>query len=290
MQVKRSRRSRPVLWIFLSVLLIAGLSYGGAILWQGAEDSLSGRTRSAPAQHVSPDVDEIILPRPALPETEVPAQPEDNPLEFVPGPFSADWQVRPSEAVDAGYFDDAIFFGDSVSTGMIANRIVGSSSVFAVIGATPQTILEEEYIYTPQGPLTMLEAAREKGDKGKVYIMLGSNSLRLETDEFISGYQRFINAVRAQYPSAVIYIQSMTPVAAHVREHHPEISREKVIEFNDAIAELARVNRLPFVNVFEALADENGYLPAHASADGLHLNAEHHFMWFDYLKTHTLGR
>lgn len=260
-------------------------------MWQRAEDSLSDRTRSAHGQNVPHITGEQTLPpRPLPPEIEAPPQPENNPAEFAPGPFTVDWQVRPSEAVDASYFDDAIFFGDSVSTGMIANRIVRSTSVFAAIGATPQTILEGEYISTPEGPATMLEAAREAGDKGKVYIMLGSNSLGMETAEFISAYQRLISAVRAQYPSAVIYVKSIPPVAAHVREHHPAAGRERVIELNAAIAELARVNNLPFVNVFEALADENGYLPAHASADGLHLSAEYHFKWFDYLKTHTLGR
>ena len=235
----------------------------------------------------------IENPQPAQPiEGEAPiSQPpaESGALDFGPGPFAVAWQVQPSQPVDIGYFDDAIFFGDSLSTGLIAYRVFPGAACVAVIGVTPQTALEGRYIPTADGPATMLEAAQQKGDRGKVYIMLGSNGLTLDLYDFTYGYQQFISAVRAQYPSAVIYIQSMMPVAAHVGEHHPDVSSERVIEFNAAIAELARTNNLPFLNLFDALADEDGYLPAHASRDGLHLSAEYHFIWLDFLRAHTVG-
>ena len=298
----KKRRSRSVLLVFLGAIFVVGLSFGGALLWQRVENSIADPPVSAPAQFeptsderpaIQPPANVVSPPLTAPPtENEEPtAQPPAEPSssDFEPGPFAVAWQVQPSQPVDISYFDDAIFFGDSVSTGIIAYQVFRYAACVAAVGVTPQTALYGRYISTPQGPVTMLEAAQQKGEKSKVYIMLGSNGLDLDLDDFIYGYRQFISAVRAQYPSAVIYIQSMTPVAAHVGEHHPGVSRELVIEFNAAIAELARSNNLPFLNIFDALAGEDGYLPAHASRDGLHLSAEYHFIWLDFLRAHTVG-
>ena len=301
-QRKRRRISAPLL--VLSIALIGGLSFGGALLWQRVEEARTPTEISAPARPVQPANGEEGYaqgqgPVPAQVEgaerppsqqityTTPPELPEDRQLDFAPGAFAVAWQVRPSEPVEKSYFDDAVFFGDSLSTGLIAHRVVGGAAIFAAIGATPQSALEEQHIFTPQGPVTKLEAAEAKGEREKVYIMLGADSLHLEIEEFISGYRQFVSAVRELFPSAVIYIQSIKPVAAHVGEHHPGISREKVKAFNAAIAEFARTGGLYFLNVFDALADDDGYLPAHASSDGLHLSAEYHFLWLDYLKAHT---
>jgi len=310
MRVNRSygkKHTPPVLLIVLGVVLVAGLSFGGAYLWQRLEQA--GKQANGSALFYYPFYEErgqeVVThlqnpPHNAPPDREspLPTQPDDedpatdveaSPLQFAPGPFSVAWQVSPSDPVDISYFDNAIFFGDSVSAGIIAYQVVNNASSLVAIGACPQTALDGLYITTPHGPMTLLEAALEKGEKSTVYIMLGSSGLHLETDDFISGYQAFISAVRAQYPSAVIYIKSMTPAAAHVGEHHPGVSNQRIIELNAAIAEMARRNNLPFLNIFEAFADEDGYLPANASRDGLHLSAESHFIWLDYLKAHTIG-
>ena len=298
---RRRRRPASIIFILLSVVLIAGLSFGGAFLWQRAEYSLANRGRAIPAQqpidgedqaHPAPvqtppsaitaEREPAIVPRP-------PPQPDEP--ETPPGqrPFAVDWQVPATQPVDASYFERAVFLGDCVVTGLISHRVVENALIIAAIGATPQTALEEAHIVTPAGRVTMLQAAYERGYRDKVYIMFGSGSAHLETEEFIESYQNFINAVRERFPTATLYIQSMTPVAAHATERHPGLSHERVLELNAAIAELARANRLPFLNIFEALADENGYLPAGAASDGLHLSAEQNFLWLDYLKSHTVG-
>ena len=297
MKIKRGygkpNRARTAFIVLFGVVLIAGLSLGGAYLWQRVENFQPAVFELPPAReddaHQAVNYTEAPPLSNMLYEEDVPlaALPEER--SFEPGPFALAWQVRPSTPVDMDYFDDAIFFGDSAAVGIIAYRAPRGAASFAVIGITPLAALEGEYMSGPDGPLTMLEAAQYKGEMAKVYLMFGPDSLLLELDEFIGGYQRFISAVRAQYPSAAIYIQGMAPVAAHVGRQHPGVSRELVIEFNAAIAELARTNRLHFLNVFDAFADEYGYLPVHASRDGLHLSAEYHFIWLDFLRAHTAG-
>ena len=301
MRINRSRGKRrpwPKALILLALVLIAGVSFAGAFLWQPGQIRLfPGRTSPAPPQvqerppAQAPTTPDSLSMQPEAPAPQVsptihqPARPD-----FAPGPFAVDWQVAYSQPVGAYSFDYAIFFGDSLATGFVAHRLLPNADVVAVIGATPQSALEEPLVPDDEGMVTMLEAAQEKeGPHGKVYIMLGGDSLALDAEEFIEEYRRFITAVRSQFHGATVYIMGMPPVAAHVRDFHPGVSRERVIELNGKIAELARVSGLPFLNIFDALAGEDGYLPAHASADGLHLSAEYHFVLLDFLKAHTVG-
>ena len=298
MRINRSRGRRPwpKLLTLLALVLIAGVSFAGAFLWQ------PGQLRLLPGR-ISPGAPQVQEQPPApAPQDSPPMQPEapapqvsptihqPAPRDFAPGPFAVAWQVGYSQPVGADSFDYAIFFGDSLLTGFVAHRLLPGADVFAAIGATPQTVLEEPLIPAEYDMVTMLYAAQKnEGPPSKVYIMFGGDSLALDAEEFIEGYRQLIAAVRGQFPGATVYIMSMPPVAAHVRDFHPGVCRERVIELNGEIAELARAIGLPFLNIFDALACEDGYLPAHASTDGLHLSAEYHFVLLDFLKAHTVG-
>lgn len=326
MQQKRKssrRRGARFLVGLLSLAVITGIAFGGALLWQNAQEAVASPSKeSSPAsqekddpsssqpeaffdpQDILPKLGEVD-PEPELPvsagsfQAELPTDPPVGDANFagpqwgsgdISGDFAIEGQLpRSASKVDSSYFDDAIFFGDSISTGITAYNICNNTACIAAIGVSPSTILDTPYIPTSDGSrVTVLEAAKEYGDRSKVYIMLGGNGLWQEKDAFITDYQTFIDAVREQYPSAIIYIQAMTPVADFVAQTYPTVTPEKVAEYNLAIAQLATQNKLPFVNVFEALCDENGLLPDAVSADGLHLSPEYYFKWFDYLKTHTV--
>lgn len=281
--------------MLLVFVLIAGASFVGASFWQPAQPRVvTGRALPAltPMREETPPLPASVSPPVSAPtQAHTAAQPDskDTALpNFAPGVFAVNWQIPASEPVDAAYFSKAIFFGDSLITGFVTHQLLRNAAVVAAIGATPATALEEPLIRTTGGMYTMLEAAQEMGPRYKIYIMLGSQGLTLNTYVFTDGYRQFIYAVRAQYPDATVYIMSMPPVAAHVGEHHPEVSRERVIELNWHIAELARASGLHFLNIFDALAGADGYLPAHASIDGLHLSPEYHFILLDFLKSHTV--
>lgn len=311
---KRPRRGNAFLKGLLVLLLTAGVSFGGATLWQRFQESNSAGSQTDTVRYSigpsSPDLpSDGESSQPETPEDSLSQMPSTSSFEAEPsalpgdanfsssqeevpdtvtGEFSVEGQVAVSDKVDNSYFDDAIFFGDSISTGITAYNIANNTACVAAIGVSPNTALSTPYIPTREGgKVTVLEAAKAYGQRSKVYIMLGGNGLWQDKDGFIADYQKFLDAVKTQYPGAVIYIQSMTPVARGVEAKYPSVTHQKVMEYNAAIARLAKDNKLPFVNVFEALCDAEGYLPEGVSADGLHLSAEYYFKWFDYLKSHT---
>ncbi|MDR2909397.1 MAG: GDSL-type esterase/lipase family protein [Oscillospiraceae bacterium] len=300
MQVHRKRRQKrghPILAAVILLALVSGASYGGATLWQGLQDSFSSTQKEEdPAERDIIGAQAEVVP-PAAPPVGASGSRSSAPKdegEVSPDPltpYTADRQVKASAQVELSYFDDAVFFGDSVSTGLEGYHIVDNAACYAAVGVSPHTALTVEYIgASVADKKTLLEAAKEAGDRGKVYIMLGGNGLWQEKDAFIADYGAFLDAVIKQYPNATVYIQSMTPVGINVGETYVNISREKVIEYNAAIAELSAKYNLPFLNLFETLMDEEGYLPEEVSPDGLHLTPEYYYRWLDYLRTHTVSQ
>ena len=202
---------------------------------------------------------------------------------------SFSYALPENEKVPASYFDDAIFFGDSISTGIPLYNVMPNAKVVAFTGIGTFNVATKECIMTNDGRKTLLDAAKEYGDKAKVYIMLGGNGLASDKESFIADYRAFLQQVKGQYPNAVIYIQTMTPVTDDAHKTYPSVSNAIIEEYNLAIQDMAKAEGLPFLDVASALMDEKGRLPAQASpVDGMHFSAEYYAKWFAYLRTHTV--
>ena len=53
-----------------------------------------------------------------------------------------------------------------------------------------------------------------------------------------------------------------------------------------AIMQMAGEKKVYYVNVAEAIKDENGCLPADVGADGMHFGPSTYNLWLDYLRDH----
>lgn len=82
--------------------------------------------------------------------------------------------VPESADVGDGYFDDAVFIGDSLMMGLGAYGVVDKVKVLADIGLNLDTVLSKQCITTPTGMVTVLDAVNLK-KPGKIYLMMGSN-------------------------------------------------------------------------------------------------------------------
>lgn len=305
-QRKRKRHRSGTLAALLSVLVITGASMGLAYLWQSAENARIAGAQAEPGAEQSSQAgaaEEAVSsgsreapsePQPAS-EAQAPLSEPDGASQQVPaaredvGGLAAAGAVPESPKVDNSYFSDAIFFGDSLSTGIPLYQMAGNPDTVAYPGINPQSANTEQVISTSDGKMTLLEAARQYGDKKKVYIMLGGNGLWMEETAFVSGYQTFIDSVKAQYPGAVIYLQSILPVTEDAHIRYESANNQTIRDFNRRIEKLAQENGAYYLDVAQAVMDENGALPKQASPlDGMHLTPEYYAKWFDYLKTHTV--
>lgn len=123
-----------------------------------------------------------------------------------------------------------------------------------------------------------------------LYILLGTNVLTTDSDytSFLTYYRLMLDMISQALPNTKIYVQSITPVRPEVSKKSPGLYKERLCEINDALSAIALEKGCTFLNLWEALADENGDLiEEYAQPDGYHLLPAGYDAWVDYLCTHT---
>ena len=279
----KRRRSRALLaQAGLGVLIVAllfGISYAAVRIIYG-QPLLRARAAVSAAPPAQPG--EVPAPGPALESqphapsvtaaVSVQAWNTETPVER-----TLDADVTASDArllavpengrVSDDYFRDALFIGDSVTQGFAwYPEYRDWMRVCAYKGVNPQ-------------------------DVANIYILLGANALLQQTDEgFLKFYGELLDKLRVRFPDTPIYVQSITPTTQEYGEKKPQLEREHLKLINNAIAKLAVSKGLYYVDLWEVMADENGYLRADlAGSDGLHLlDGSKYRPWLDYLAAHTI--
>lgn len=97
-----------------------------------------------------------------------------------------------------------------------------------------------------------------------------------------------VDELKRLQPDAVIYIQSIMPVSQSRSQNDKVFNNERIRLYNSLIVEMCREKGVQYLNVSEAVQDENGVLPAEATTDGIHLKPAYCVKWRDYLKSHTV--
>lgn len=223
------------------------------------------------------------VPAPAAPEETVsptaeftPPEPED-----CGGP-----KVEAQERVDDSFFADSAFFGNSLVDGLDLLGGLEYGDFYAAASASVLSVSMTRNAALSDGTAaTMLQALCEK-DYAKIYILLGVNEIAFEPDYFAELYSAMLDRICAEQPEADIYIMSLTPVTRERDEADALFNMERVEEYNAALYRLAEERELHYLDLVEALADENGYLSEELSTDGIHMTQEKYEEWADYLRTH----
>lgn len=117
--------------------------------------------------------------------------------------------------------------------------------------------------------------------------MLGRDT---DYTSFLTYYRLMLDMLAQTIPNAKIYVQSITPVRPEVssKENHEGLNKERLCRINDELAAIALDKGCYYLNLWEALADENGDLKEeYAQPDGYHLKPAGYTAWVDYLCSHT---
>ena len=190
--------------------------------------------------------------------------------------------------VDASYFDDAVFLGDSRTVGLRAFGSFNNSAYFARTGISVNSFfmypaLDEETNLTLTQTLSLRQFK-------KVYIMIGVNDAAMvPLEDFETQFFDAIREIQALQPNAVIYIQSILGVTKNKELRDPDhYNNERVCERNALLQSKCDGEKLIYLDVFSAFTDEEGYLNQFNSSDGLHLNSSDYDIWCDYLMQHAI--
>jgi lysophospholipase L1-like esterase len=121
--------------------------------------------------------------------------------------------------------------------------------------------------------------------------MLGLNEIGTgDTEYFFNAYKEVIDRIMELQPDAIIYIQGIMHVTAEKANGDKNFNNEKINERNEAIAQLADQKKIFYIDMNEAVDDEDGNLDKSLSFDGVHLKASSYERWYEFLLHNAIVR
>jgi len=289
--LERHRKRRRLL-IISTILLVLAVGAGGWLLWtQQLRPRLSAElSRNRFYTAVQPAV------RQAVPDECGPVAAAVRSMQVETDPWSRyDWDAAVPEGAEQpdDFFADAVFLGDSLTDGLMLYSVIRPANVLAVKGVSVFSIGTKPVLPDPEGgeDMTLLEALEQDGSYGKIYVLLGVNELGEPSDSrFINAYGVLIDRLKASYPAADIYVQSMMPVnesKARSAGLAGTITNESIARRNALILQLCAEKEVFFLDLFTLMKDETGALPREETNDGVHLYIPGYQKWYAYLCSHA---
>lgn len=227
-----------------------------------------------------PEEEKESEPKPE-PEPEPEPEPDPEPQEVV------------FQCVEDDYFNDAVFIGDSRTVGMYEySSLKETSTFYASVGLSVHKLFTAKIVEVPgQRSKITVEQALSENQFSKVYFMIGINEMGTGTAEsFLEKYAESVNRIRELQPDAIIYLQGIMQVSEKRSAKGDHITNEGIAVRNEGIKALADDETVFYLEINEALCDENGALRAEYTGDGVHLKAQYIDLWKDYLKNHAVIR
>lgn len=202
----------------------------------------------------------------------------------------------PEEKIDA-YFNNSIFVGDSIMLGFrnyamkrqdsFLSRLqflaAGSYSVNNAFWEVSEKSVHPMY-RGEQRPvwesITMMDGRR-------IFLMFGMNDLNISGLEgSCEKYEELAEKIRENAPEAEIHIMSMTYVLKG--KGTGLLENDTIREFNTMLRQMAEENGWGYVEIADALADENGDLAEGCCSDGFaHQRPEAYDIWVSVLREYA---
>lgn len=166
------------------------------------------------------------------------------------------------------FFENDLFIGDSIFTGLYLYEFIPMENVAAAVGYTPYKALNGAFSRTYSG--SAADYAKEL-QPVRIYIMLGSNAIGSGADLsiVISQYRELLKALQLNCPDSRICVISIPPVA-EVTEY-TNLNNSDINSVNAEILKMCSELGADYYDLNAELIDEKGYFRKDlAEADGLH--------------------
>lgn len=189
------------------------------------------------------------------------------------------------QPVDQSYFNDAVFLGDSRTVGLQLYSGWDNCDYLADVGMTIYDCLDRDISFGDIQHTTARDVL-STSRYGKVYIMLGINECGSNINTYFDKYTEVVDQIHRWQPDAIIVVQGIMKVGAQKSATHPSINNANITARNEKLATLANDWYIYYLDINEAVCDENGNLTDGYSFDQVHLYAKYYSLWCDYLLEH----
>lgn len=221
--------------------------------------------------------------------------PENNAEEVNPEEMSPEEKAA-EERTDA-YFDNSVFVGDSIMLGFrnyamkrqdsFLSRLqflaAGSYSVNNALWEVNEKSVHPMF----RGKQRQVWESISMMGGRRVFLMLGMNDLNINGLEgSCEKYKELVDKIRQTDPGAEIHIMSMTYVLKG--KGTGLLENDTIREYNSMLKQMAEENGWGYVDIADALADENGDLAEGYCSDGFaHQRPEAYDIWVSVLRAYA---
>ncbi len=190
------------------------------------------------------------------------------------------------------YFNDAVFLGDSRTLGISDYAGFDGADFFCDNGMTIYKLLEDTGVtWQRTGEKVDMKEILQEKSYGKIYIMLGMNELGYgDTPMYLKQYLKVLRQLREWQPEAIIYVMANLHVSREKNNMESEFNNININDKNVAAARLANGKDVFYLDCNPLFTDEEGYLQAELTFDGVHLYAQHYDKWRTFLMEHGVER
>ena len=196
------------------------------------------------------------------------------------------------ETEDAGktYIDETIFVGDSNTYRYYQYGLLELDQVVAVEGLGIQNFTTDKSIYFKSDDNGYsIPDALAKMKPRRIIVMMGTNNAdgTMSASDFASNYRTALEAIKTAYPYTDIIVSAVPPIPED-HSSYPNMSMEKINEFNDALAQMCVDNGYKFLNVNDVLVGDDGYGKSQYFLSGdIHLKKDALTAIMEYARTHA---
>ena len=233
------------------------------------------------------------------------AQDESSKEESTESSAESSAEPQPSGTpVDASWFNDAVFIGDSVTLKLSYYADGGDlgETTFLCAGSLGYNnslwdIDHEDNVHPVlNGEKVTIFDGVERLQPKKIFVMMGMNDIGLYgVDDSIDAMKQVIDKLSEKCPDAVIYIESVTPMISNYSLG--DLNNDNIRAFDEKLKEVCAEKNIKYLDVYSAVSDENGDLRYEYCGDppsddnpngmGLHFTDEGCKVWADYLKANV---
>lgn len=186
-----------------------------------------------------------------------------------------------------GYFDDALFIGDSRTVGLYEYGGIEGADFFATTGMNVYEIDNEKVNVGDKGTVSFEDLITQYS-YGKIYLMLGINELGYGLDETVEEYKALVGRIREAQPEAVLFIEANLHVSAKRSAQDPVHNNQNIDYFNNNISVLADNESIFYIDVNVLFDDEGGNLRADTTVDETHPLGRYYKQWADWLAENAI--
>ena len=191
-------------------------------------------------------------------------------------------------AAPEGYFQDALFVGDSRMYGLQLYGDIKEGFWYAATSMAVFNYNNKPVNVEGVGSIT-LDSLLQQKKFGHIYVNMGINEIGYEMQYLKNTYTEFYNKLKTLQPDAkIIIISNLHVTKAYSDTSTNGITNPRLNELNEHLKSMQDGEHIFYLDINHLFDDANGALAAECTGDGVHVYGQQYLDISAYLRSHAI--